>query len=351
MAFIPIDLPQSAQTEAGMFMSDGNGTRANMSEPMTSGTTEDVLTSIRRLVSQDLRPAPMPPRSPAVTPTDGAPAAQIVSRIVVSDKLILTPALRVVSSREAKPAEAAPSADAPSLAASAATMLPPLAKPQGPLPRLHLEAAHSAALGAAAQAKTPDLVAALSQAVDQRAALDWESEAGENGDDTEALNWDNFVFVRRSMQDLWAARGSDSAATTPAAATPPAASSPATAAPQAEEAPALDAVTDAVTAAWADAAEAEVIAGLRDLGMPEAAEPLTKAEAAPARDPEVATAEVIPGVAQTEDDIFSEQVLRELVRDLIREELQGGLGERITRNIRKLVRAEIARSLAVQDLS
>jgi cell pole-organizing protein PopZ len=48
---------------------------------------------------------------------------------------------------------------------------------------------------------------------------------------------------------------------------------------------------------------------------------------------------------------FDEEVLRDLVRDLIREELQGQLGERITRNIRKLVRAEIARALAVQDVT
>ena len=47
--------------------------------------------------------------------------------------------------------------------------------------------------------------------------------------------------------------------------------------------------------------------------------------------------------------VFNEDVLRELVRDLIREELQGTLGERITRNIRKLVRVEIARAMSVQD--
>ena len=37
--------------------------------------------------------------------------------------------------------------------------------------------------------------------------------------------------------------------------------------------------------------------------------------------------------------------LRELVAEIVREELQGGLGERITRNVRKLVRAEIQRAL------
>jgi len=42
--------------------------------------------------------------------------------------------------------------------------------------------------------------------------------------------------------------------------------------------------------------------------------------------------------------------LRDLVRDILREELAGSMGERITRNIRKMVRAEIARGLATQDL-
>jgi parvulin-like peptidyl-prolyl isomerase len=58
----------------------------------------------------------------------------------------------------------------------------------------------------------------------------------------------------------------------------------------------------------------------------------------------------VSGNAQEADNIFSEQVLRELVRDLIREQLQGDLGERITRNIRKLIKAEIARAMAVHAL-
>lgn len=45
------------------------------------------------------------------------------------------------------------------------------------------------------------------------------------------------------------------------------------------------------------------------------------------------------------------QDLRELVAQLIREELQGELGTRITRNVRKLVRREIQRALAARDLS
>jgi len=49
--------------------------------------------------------------------------------------------------------------------------------------------------------------------------------------------------------------------------------------------------------------------------------------------------------------VFDEAMLRELVTDILREELQGALGQRITRNVRKLVRAEIARALASRDLA
>lgn len=51
-----------------------------------------------------------------------------------------------------------------------------------------------------------------------------------------------------------------------------------------------------------------------------------------------------------DDDVLDEEALRELVADIVREELQGALGERITRNVRKLVRREIHRALAAQEL-
>lgn len=47
---------------------------------------------------------------------------------------------------------------------------------------------------------------------------------------------------------------------------------------------------------------------------------------------------------------IDEAILREMVADIVRQELQGALGERITRNVRKLVRREIHRALAAHDL-
>lgn len=52
----------------------------------------------------------------------------------------------------------------------------------------------------------------------------------------------------------------------------------------------------------------------------------------------------------TELAVLDESALQEIVRQMIREELQGTLGERITRNVRKLVRAEINRALIARDL-
>ena len=51
-----------------------------------------------------------------------------------------------------------------------------------------------------------------------------------------------------------------------------------------------------------------------------------------------------------ENDAFlDEDLLREMVSEIVRKELQGALGERITRNVRKLVRREINRVLSNQD--
>jgi len=56
--------------------------------------------------------------------------------------------------------------------------------------------------------------------------------------------------------------------------------------------------------------------------------------------------------AQAEDLVVQspaipdEAVLRELIRDVVQEELQGELGDRITRNLRKLIRREITSMLS-----
>lgn len=50
-----------------------------------------------------------------------------------------------------------------------------------------------------------------------------------------------------------------------------------------------------------------------------------------------------------DSNVIDEETLRRIVAEIVREELQGTLGERITRNVRKLVRREIYRALASQE--
>lgn len=65
-------------------------------------------------------------------------------------------------------------------------------------------------------------------------------------------------------------------------------------------------------------------------------------------DPHLSCTGPAPDPAEVEAEM--EAALREIVRDMIRDELQGDLGQRITRNIRKVLRAEIARALALREL-
>jgi len=72
-------------------------------------------------------------------------------------------------------------------------------------------------------------------------------------------------------------------------------------------------------------------------------------EPEPTPEPQPDVAEDLSALA-ADEAILDEESLRELVADIVREELQGVLGERITRNVRKLVRREIHRALTTQEL-
>ena len=53
--------------------------------------------------------------------------------------------------------------------------------------------------------------------------------------------------------------------------------------------------------------------------------------------------------AYREEELLDEDALRQLVSQFVREELHGALGERITRNVRKLVRREIHRVMSTRE--
>lgn len=123
---------------------------------------------------------------------------------------------------------------------------------------------------------------------------------------------------------------------------------PAEPAPEAQE-PAADAshpevadaeptdAPDVVAAQEADAAAPETQA-LPESSFSDLAEAAEDAE-------DAGFAEADHGV-DADDAFLDEEMLRALIAQMVRDELHGQLGERITQQVRKLVRAEIAKALA-----
>ena len=103
-----------------------------------------------------------------------------------------------------------------------------------------------------------------------------------------------------------------------------------------------------------DAAEAPAVE-TPEVAATDNADPAQSAEEAAEPEPVVtaaatAEAEDAPVDLAADETVLDEDSLRELVADIVRQELQGALGERITRNVRKLVRREIHRALTAQNL-
>ncbi len=284
-----------------------------MSEPMSTHEIEDVLSSIRRLVSEDLRPSPHPAPKPDTTATTApAPDSPEPSpQAAPASKLLLTPALRVVDDA----AEAA-------------------AAPADPITADPIADDSHAAL--ADRSPDPaDMVSRLGAAVGDDDE-DWESPVGDPPAWDDAAR-DHYAGPHARLHFRATGEDLDGPPSTFLDTAPPGFADEAGAAPEPEyDLDEAEEVAEPVAAPrrtvappsddWADAAEAEVRASLEREIPEEAASMFSEAEAS-----------------------FDEEVLRDLVRDIIREELAGSLGERITRNVRKLVRAEIARAMAVRD--
>ncbi|OYU18812.1 MAG: hypothetical protein CFE34_08560 [Rhodobacteraceae bacterium PARR1] len=277
---------------------------------MSSVEIEDVLSSIRRLVSEDLRPmganpAARPVAEAPVTPRAPAPMSSVAADMAAS-KLILTPALRVVS--DDLPAQVAAETDA-------------AAWDDGEVAAF-VNVEDDAVLEDDTGWQTSADVVSLTRAEDAprldaspMAATDDHDPAPVLGAD--AMDWEADAQAALAAPDWQDAQPQDAAMSEDLA--PDAVEIEAELLDDTTADPAFDAV-------WADAAEAEVLRQLAEDG--------TIPQAPPRSD---------------DDMVYEENLLRDLVRDIIREELQGALGERITRNVRKLVRAEIARAMALRD--
>lgn len=297
-----------------------------MSEPMSTHDIEDVLSSIRRLVSEDLRPVrpgePVTPEGPG--------------------KLLLTPALRVVSDPEASEAPEAPeSLDGvgEDVAATEAT--------RGLTQDTDAGAAVPEAAGVSDEGWGPGAVEPVRAVSEPAPALPVENVVSRLGAAVAEEEWESPF----GDPEIWQIEPEETLPRFKAA--PRASALEARFAETFVEAPMADfasvqAEFDAppAFAAVAGRPARETRPSEEDAGWADAAEAAVRADLA--RETEE---EVISDLerVQTGGMTFDEEVLRDLVRDLIREELSGNLGERITRNVRKLVRAEIARALAVRE--
>ncbi|WP_435259282.1 hypothetical protein ACSBLW_05790 [Thioclava sp. FR2] len=298
---------------------------------MSNHEIEDVLSSIRRLVSEDLRPTPKAdaaaPRAPS-KPEASAGAA----------KLLLTPSLRVIEE---------PTAVADDHAHEEGEDFSDNAIDDGQVADQN-QAAFSASdddiasFGATDGDEVQDVIARLGAAVGE-GDEEWESPVGDPPAwEDVALSDSQSAAVSQSRLHFRPTEA-DNEESGPEFLEDDAASD--------FEAQNFEDNTPADVDYADDLAEAEeepVAEKRRFVSPPDddwaaAAEAEVRAELE--REVEENTSSMFTGAEFT----YDEEMLRDLVRDIIREELAGTLGERITRNVRKLVRAEIARALAVRE--
>lgn len=303
----------------------------SMAGPLSSEEIEDVVSSVRRLVSNEQRP-------------------RTLSRDLNAERLLLTPAQRVMpetsplaplmldaSLLEPRPADPAPVAEEPLEEDAGGTVLY-VAADSDP---------EDIAENDILPGVDPELAADLAAATEEEPEADWEDElwvepatitlgeAALAAEEAKVLTGPTAEDVMDDHAD-WAPAVADLAHDEPVPFVP--------LRRRAEHLAARLAAGEVMETPRAEA-EAEVV--------PPPAEPAADPEpvSAPAADPGVSAMATefvdVDGMALA---VLDEAALHDIVRQTLRAELQGELGERITRNVRKLVRAEINRALMARDL-
>lgn len=328
-----------------------------MSEPLGTDDLEDVVSSVRRLVSPEARPRP-------------------VSRDLGQDKLLLTSAFRVTSEPEAPAAPqsaASVPADQTAEAVHSVLRLHPVPEADASDPVAVAMPDEDAPVPVETE---PPSIAALQMADSEWEDAFWSEpeptlselalgaeeaelvpppEAPEPADPAASPEQDDDAWAKDEPVPFIPFHRSGAHANI---------SAPPSAQPAGLESAAVAMSADAVGTDETDMPPMPeaVSTGRLTLGdVAQAAEP--EAEGPKPADPSEASITAdSPGLAAsamtqvlTDPDgnpvtVLDEEALSQIVRLLIREELQGALGERITHNVRKLVRAEINRALASQSL-
>ncbi|PCD77872.1 hypothetical protein [Pseudothioclava arenosa] len=311
-----------------------------MSEPGTNAQIEDVLTSIRRLVSQDAASQPTGAIHRA------APAPRPEKAAEPDAALLLTPAQRIEAPLVRDVAEASERAPA-APPKSEVLILRPAPDLGEELSRLETTIAEMEAAVVASDGEfepeqgdpfEPEGAAPLEELPEQFDATVFTPQAEDHAE---------AVPSAEALQDLNDKVLEQVAAEVTEALAP-------AVVPDAEaELAAWEADLTAEVAAVDVAPEPGVWPGLTEARMVAAVSPATAQGAAEAgfnstrghtgAETEAASAALsaVPPMNEAE--------LRALIAEIVRQELQGTLGERITRNVRKLVRREIHRALGSEE--
>lgn len=353
-----------------------------MSDPVTNIQIEDVLSSIRRLVSEEIG------QQPANAPV------KLAKKPEEDAKLVLSPAQKVREeaaaqgrdlwdeTEEMAPQEAAPvwwhrdMSEMTSFESSEAMQLEqPIVEAAPNAPALDQEDANTEASASAEIAKAP-LEGAFAGLEAAKDIHDDEWESPEGAEDLDAgVAMDAMPWQGDEEVEEYVATGD---VDTPDAGPDPLEAVLADEAPiasnDADALPADDPAAEDVPFTFRPGEKLFERLSSKKMSashLPEV-EMFEAAEAQPEPEPEVDPVAAEPEVAlhfdaddavsygddiESDDpmagaemsNIFDEDMLRDMVKDIIRQELQGVLGERITRNVRKLVRREIQR--AISDLS
>ena len=296
-----------------------------MSDPVTNADIEDVLSSIRRLVTEDKPPSAAP-----------KPAA--------ADRLVLTPALRVMDSETPEEIRSADAADVTEDVSSAVDGAPLSELPEPELLEGHelvdLDSNESAKRNL--EARIAELEAVISDNGGQ-----WEQDGEEGSDNAggtvESLTWDDEASLEAE------------AASDPEPEIEEAQMAELVEEPEAEPIAPMPFLRHQFHTPEDKDVEAEVEEA--ELVTPEEESEVQDADALieePTMDaPEVddfPVEEPFEEPYEGHDFVVDEEALRALVVEIVHQELQGKLGERITRNVRNLVRREVHRALTSQEL-
>ena len=316
-----------------------------MSDPMSKTEIEDVLSSIRRLVTEDDRSRQNPHVSSAgrllLTPDlrIGPAPAEVAQTFGAAEPLLLLPAQRL------DPAASASHRAAAALEAALRGHREDW-EPDGTevAPSTNWSVEWDAADAAEPAGSSPAGADAVTAEADDPPAFPVTQPVALAGDsDAEADVWDDFLAEHRSAPLLAVGQAEPWRPAERHSAGQPGPASEA-GGPTKERAvmTALSAVVQTVP---------QTVPADAD-GDDDGQEGSSRTASRPEDLSGIRLEDGLAGPSGSEDPpSIDEMLLRDLIRDVLREELQGELGERITRNVRKLVRAELARALTARDLT